>query len=274
VLRASQRVADGRDITIASADEVGALPALIAAPSDPVKLGAANRALERLGIPWRFGARRRGEQTLRGSVASQTVTDWYELVAQSGAVAETLAVIGREPWIVAGPRYVLVGSPLIPEATSFPVRAAFVPWLATVLTERLVGEPGTVIGATPGASLPRPSWADALEAGDGMRTALTDVVEAPARAGTYYFTRGPRRVGALVVNPTADESVLDRYTVDDLAARLRAERTLTAQTPSAWSSMAFHVAARRSLLEPALLLALALLTVEAVVIGVRPRRAA
>ena len=33
---------------------------LITAPIDPVRLGAANRALERAGIPWRFGARAPG----------------------------------------------------------------------------------------------------------------------------------------------------------------------------------------------------------------------
>ena len=66
------------------------------------------------------------------------------------------------PW-VGGPRYVLIGSPLSPDATNFPVRASFVPWLGTVLTERLVGEPGQVIAAAPGAQLPRPRWADAME---------------------------------------------------------------------------------------------------------------
>ena len=35
------------------------------APSDPIKLGAANRALERLGVPWRFGAAQHGESVVR-----------------------------------------------------------------------------------------------------------------------------------------------------------------------------------------------------------------
>ncbi len=60
------------DTTSASsaADELATLPALIIAPIDPVRLGAANRALERAGIPWRFGARRTGEATVRGTGAS------------------------------------------------------------------------------------------------------------------------------------------------------------------------------------------------------------
>ena len=39
-------------------------------------------------------------------------------------------------WIVAGPRYVILASPLSPDATNLPVSAPFVPWLGSVLTER------------------------------------------------------------------------------------------------------------------------------------------
>ena len=60
-----------------------------------------------------------------------------------------MAVVGRDAWIVAGPRYVLMASPINPDATNLPVRATFVPWVGSVLTERLVGEPGQVISAAP-----------------------------------------------------------------------------------------------------------------------------
>src|SRR4029077_2863171 len=113
-------------------------------PADPVKIGAANRALERLGVPWRFGTSRRGETTVSGAAPRPSVGAVadsqqagpfvdvaaimrYELVAQSGADADTVARVGREPWILAGPRYVIVGSPLDPAATTFPLRAPFVP---------------------------------------------------------------------------------------------------------------------------------------------------
>jgi hypothetical protein len=277
VLRSSERITDGRDIAIIPGDELGTLPALLLAPVDPVKLGSANRALERAGIPWRFGARRTENATARGpSLDEVTVTSRYDLVAQPGAVAETLAVVGRDAWIVAGPRYVLVGSPLVPEASSLPVRASFVPWLAGVLTERLVGEPGQAIVAAPGARIPRPVWADAIEAGgtEGGRTALGDMVDVPTRAGAYFLTRGERRVGALIVNAPPEESVLDRLTVEDLTHRLRGERVVSAPDQGSWSSLAFRAAARRSLIEPALIIALLLLGTEALVIGARARRAA
>jgi hypothetical protein len=275
VLRTGERIVEGRDISVVAADELTSAPALIIAPSDPVRLGAANRALERAGIPWRFGARRVGEATVRGNgFDGVSVTARYDLVAQTGAVAETLAVVGRDAWIVAGPRYLLIGSPLSPDATNLPVRAMFVPWLGSVLTERLVGEPGAVINAEPGTQLPRPRWADAIELSIGQRTALGESLDVPTRAGTYFLTRANRRVGALVVNPSADESVLDRFTANELRDRLRTQRTLVVSDAAGWASQVFRAAARRSLIEPALLIALLMLIVEAIVIGARSRRVA
>ena len=275
VLRSTERITDGRDIAVVPADELSSLPALIIAPTDPVKLGAANRALERASVPWRFGARRSGDATVRGpGLDGVTVSQRYDLVAQAGAPAETLAVVGRDAWIVAGPRYVIVGSPLTPDASTLPVRAAFVPWLGTIISERLVGEPGQVVAAEPGAHLPRPRWADGIESAEGQRTALGDALDVPTRAGVYFLTLGARRVGAVVVNASPDESVLDRFTANELGSRIHAERTLVAENASSWPVMAFGGAARRSLIEPALLIALLMLITEALVIGVRERRRA
>lgn len=273
VLRSSERVTEGSDISVLEADELTTLPALIIAPSDPVRIGAANRALERAGIPWRFGARRVGEQTVRGAgFEGVTASARYDLVAQAGAAAETLAVVGRDAWAIAGPRYVIIASPLNADATNFPVRANFVPWLGSVLTERLVGEPGQVINAQPGTTVQRPRWADAIEDAEGRRTPLTENIDVPTRAGVFFLTRGGRRVGAVVVNPPADESNLERYDTRELADRLKTERTLIAPSASAWSAMAFRAAARRSLVEPILIAALALLLIEAISIGARNRR--
>lgn len=275
VLRSSQRISDGKDIAIVPADEVSALPAFITAPIDPVRIGAANRALEKAGIPWRFGTRRNGETAVRGALLDGvTASVRYDLVPQSGAVAETLAVIGRDPWVVAGPKYVIVGSPLTPDATNLPVRAAFVPWLGSALTERLVGEPGQVLYAAPGASLPRPRWAEAVTSAEGQRVPLGETLDAPSRAGTYFLTAGDHRVGALVVNAPAEESSLDRYSSDELRERLGASHAVAASNPTAWITMAFRAAARRSLIQPALIAALIMLVVEAIAIGARSRQVA
>jgi hypothetical protein len=275
VLKTTERVTDGHDIAIVPANELTSLPALIVAPLDPVLLGAANRSLERAGIPWRFGTRRSGEASVRGAALDGvTTTLRYDLVAQGSAVAETLAVVGRDAWIVAGPRYVIVASPITPDATNLPIRAGFVPWLGDVLTTRLVGEPGQVITAAPGEQLARPRWADGMETADGQRTPLPETFDAPVRSGVLFLTRGGRRVGAVVVNPPAEESMLDRYSPDELRDHIQSERTLVAPNASSWASLAFRAAARRSLLEPALILAIVLLVAEAIAIGARSGRAA
>jgi hypothetical protein len=269
VLQQSRRIVDGRDIAVVSADELTTLPALVVAPASPVRLGAANRALERAGIPWRFGPVRRDASIVRGArVDGATTTLRYQLVAQAGAVAETLATAGRDPWIVSGPRFVLVGSPLTADATTLPIRASFIPWFAETIGERLAGEPGQVLHAFPGAPLRRPQWADAIESPSGARELLAgETTRAPDRAGTYLLTVGARRVGAIVVNAEPGESALDRLSSEALRGRLRARRTVVAATPITWASDAFRSAARRSLAAPLLVLALLALTAEGFIAG-------
>jgi hypothetical protein len=286
VLKGSARVTDGRDIAVVPGDELATLPALIIPPTDPVRVGAANRALERAGVPWRFGALRRGESAVTatrdrtradstaGAFVDVAATVRYALVSQAGADADTLARVGQEPWIVVGPRYAIVASPLDPSATTFPIRAAFVPWLASILTERLVGEPGGLIAAAPGQTIPRPRWADALEGASGARVALGDDIEAPGHAGTYFLDRGGRRVGAIVVNPEPGESILDRMSARELTGHIRARQVLAAADRAQFSNLSFRSAGRQSIAEPLLVLALALLGLEAYFVGARRRVAA
>src|SRR5690606_20344638 len=134
----SERVRVGADVTVGSADQVARLPALLLAPSEPGRLAAANRTLARLGVPWRFEQARTGRSPIRGERGEgATVTARYDLRPEPGAQADTLLLAGSEAWAVAGDRYALVGSPLELRSTDFPVRAAFVPWMGDVLTQRL-----------------------------------------------------------------------------------------------------------------------------------------
>jgi hypothetical protein len=166
-----------------------------------------------------------------------------------------------------------VASPLDPAATTLPVRAAFVPWLASTLTERLVGEPGGVILANPGQPLPRPRWADAIEDQTGARTALGNDLQAPTHAGTFFLERAGRRVGALVVNPESSESLLERLPVRDLASRVRARQLLVAADRVQLANLSFRSAARRPIGEPILVIALVLLGLEALLVRSRRRAA-
>ena len=154
------------------------------------------------------------------------------------------------------------------------MRAAFVPWLASLLTERLVGEPGGVVPASPTQQLSRPRWADAIEDLSGARSTLGDDLQAPARSGTYFLERAGRRVGALVVNPEPNESVLDRLAASDVARDLHARQVLTAADRPQLARLSFRSASRRSITDPLLFGALALLVVEGLLVGTRRRPAA
>ena len=266
VLRSAEHVVEGAGITVASADEAGTLPAMLFPPVDAVKLGAANRVLERLGVPWRYGAARRESALAHGGqLRDVAVSLRYQLVPHGVPEAETLAVVGTEPWIVSGAGYVLAGSPLTPAATSLPVTASFLPWLGDAIASRLNAEPGTVRYATPGQRVARPGGVEAIEGGTGNRTAVSgSTLDAPAAAGVYFMLRGSRRVGALVVNPEPGESRLERWQGAELGARVVTAGARVVSKSDAWISEAFAGVARRSMVLPILIALLLVLTAETI----------
>lgn len=271
-LRASGRITLGSDIAIGPADEIAKLPALITAPADPVHLGAANRTLERLAIPWRFGTRRHQVVDATGAgIGSVPVADRYELSPIAGADADTLASVGRSPWIVAGPRYMIVASPLDASASGLPIRANFIPWLASSIADRLSGDYGAVVAAAPGAMVKRPAGVDQLERPDGSRSTLADSVSVPTNPGVYFFLGGGRRRGAIVVNPPTSESKLDRLTTAELERQFDGARVLEVADPVSLQTSAFRAASTRSMLVPILIAVLVTLFAEALVVTARRR---
>jgi hypothetical protein len=279
-LAEAERIAIGGPIQIVPADLAERRPALLLAPADPVRVGAANRALERLNVPWRFGAPRRdtasvltrGDSTDAGALSSSDrirVTLRYPITVRDGAVADTLATAGGVPWIIRGEGYVLVGSPLIPDATTLPIRAAFVPWLAEVVSRALAAE-GTAIAARPGQTVARVTAADALELPDGMRTPITgDSVTLPVRTGVYFFLRGEDRVAAVIANAEFEESGLDRLDASSFRTLLRARDATVTSDAREHMAQVFDSAPRRSIGAPLLVLAIALLLLESALAGSR-----
>ena len=264
----STLVTRGSVTEVGGADEASRLPALLIAPSDPVRLGAANRNLERLGIPWRLGDVRRDETVARGADLDGTpVRLRYPLRAATGrsSATDTLATASGEPWIVAGPDYVLLASPLSAEATGLPIRAAFLPWLSNVLSQRLTTEGANLIRADPGGPVRLPAGVTSFE-GDSVTVAVSAESTAPARAGVYFLRRGEDRVGALVVNPEREESRLDRLSRTKLRSRLRAADAVVTGDASELARHAFDPSAQRPLQALLLLLALACLVAEMVVV--------
>lgn len=297
------RRAAGTGTIVASADAAGTrLPVLLAAPADPVRLGEANRQLARLNIPWRFGAVSRAPVVARVPGADNdstapavqafegtTVRLRYPLMpagvesrggiasapsrAAGRGAADTIASAGGAPWVVAGPGYVLLGSPIDLTATDLPLRAAFVPWVLEALARRL-GEDGRVLAAAPGATVTGLRDVDALERPDGtLQPIATDRITVPEQPGVYFLRREAARIGALVVNPEPEESDVvgmgagsgDAGTV--LPDFVRGSDVVAMRAASAWRTAIFDRAAGQALVLPLLALALLALLAEGWISG-------
>jgi len=270
-------------VTVSGADApVNSGPVFLTAPSDPVRVGEANRTLARLGIPWRFGAIARDLVLVRGvpMLDGVQVRLRYPLQRSPGvaasatasggaAVADTIATAGGTPWIVAGEGYVLLASPVDAEATDLPLRAGFVPWVLDALSRRL-GDDGVVIAASPGQVVVDPALAaaSALERPDGSLVPLTgDRLTIPNESGVYFLRRQSARVGAIVVNPEAVESDTRGESAGVIGTAFRSRvvgRSVAVDTSaSEWRRGTLAQSSGRSLLFPLLIVALMALVLEA-----------
>lgn len=263
------RVARGGDILIGGA-ESAKRPGVFFAPTDPVQLGAANRALERAGIPWKFGALRSGPAPVTGAgLAGVSALRWYAIsprTALEPGTVDTLASVGSDPWAVAGDGYVLVASPLATDGTDLPLRASWVPWLGSAIADHLSGDAGSITEAAPGVSVARPAWAHELEEPDGNHREVTETrLAAPERPGVYFWLRGTQRAGALVVNPEVGESDLARLPIAQLETRFSGAEVVATDNAPRWVASAFSFSGRRALDSSFLVLGLLLLAAEAVV---------
>jgi hypothetical protein len=276
-------------VTVSSAESGGlSTPLLLVAPADPLRVGDANRTLAKLGIPWRFGAALRDTVLARrvNTQSAATIADSalegsrvmmrYPLQLADAASnstsargdsgsshrLDTLAMAGKTPWAVAGPGYVLLGSPVNPAATDLPLRPAFVPWLFGVVAMRL-GDDGQLISTVPGARLSLPSDITSLETGDGtVHPELARAHTAPLQAGVYLLRREAARVGALVVNAEPEESDLSSASEKSLLSRITGDAVSSSASAQSWRSQVLDQAAGRSLGWPLIALALLALVLE------------
>ncbi len=263
-------------VTVSGADApVTRKPVLLTAPADPVRVGEANRTLARLGIPWRYGAIARDLVLVRGAptLDGVQVRVRYPLQRSPGGVAggvtDTIATAGGTPWAVAGDGYVVVASPIDPDATDLPLRAGFVPWLLEAISRRL-GDDGQILSATPGQQLVDRvlRGATGLERVD--RTVLPisgDRLTVPNESGVYFLRRQAARIGAIVVNPEPQESDGRAEARGDVGGafrtRVRGRFIGVDSLASQWRGHTLNQAAGRSLLTPLLAIALLALFLEA-----------
>lgn len=269
------RAGPQREVRLGETARVGA--SVVFPPHDPLQLGAANRALDAVGVGWRFGARREMADSVvapdLAGLAGARVLRRYRLepvgAAQPGAV---LARVGGDPWVVRTGRTVVVGSRFVPEETALPLSAAFVPALATLVLRVARGDEG-VVAAAPGDPVHLPEGADGMATAAGVERAGA-VARAPDVPGVYPLLAGPDTVGALVVAPDPRESDLTRAAAAALAAAFPGARVRMASTPRAYAAARFAGAGRSDLTPWLLVAALVVLVVESLAAaGVRRRSA-
>jgi hypothetical protein len=290
--------ADARDagtVSIVSAVERARGATVRVAPSDPLQVVAANRALEQAGVPWRYGAVLRDSVTVRvpetaASVAAEsrsegerapaddgvslvgtTVALRYRLAPVAGpptsgaSAGEVLLEAGGSPWLVVGRDYALLASPLVPDATDAPLRGAFLPWLRDLVSRRL-GDDGLMLAAAPGDTLTAVGQIDSLVSPAGTARPTSGVgLVVPDTTGVYALRRAGRTVGVLVVNAEPEESRVTAWGDSIWQGEwIDGTRQLVASS-DALASAVFDRAGGRSIIWPLVALALLALGLEALV---------
>jgi hypothetical protein len=258
-------------------------------PADPLDLSRLNFRLSRAGIPWRYESEEEdaGASRLAGPAPIPGLDDLvirrrYTLRPTALAAADTvlLRLAGGEAWLVRGTRgeraaYLLLGSPLIPEATDLPVSAAMVPFI-----DALVGEwarRGAVLRSVHEgiARVQLPPRAREAHLPDGSVRHIEGgswfIAEAP---GGYTITDGAEILLAFSVNAPVAESDLRRGSADALEAVLPSADWNWHRDGDAasWQNDIFRQRRGRHTWRPLIVLLLVLAAIEASLASGRRRR--
>ena len=258
VLTESGRVRPGDDVTL---ERLGRGASVVVPPSDPAGIGALNRALERRGSGWRFGALTVAASSTDSSalVGRERITRRYRLVAsRAGVDGGVVATAGGEPWIVRSGALVLVGSRLEPEWTDLPLAPAF-PGFVDALVNRVARGEAVTLTAAAGDPVPLPGEATDLVR-DGRRLPVEGGgIFRPPMPGAYFVLAGEDTIGSLVSGIDPRESALGRAGEEEIEALWPGVRVID---PSEAADAAFTAIGRASLQTPLLWLALALALIE------------
>lgn len=226
-------------------------------PAEMTRLPAFQQRLDALGVPWRL-AGRSGAGDLRfadaGGVpglAETRVSLAHELERLAAPATEDDSVLLRTgdgaPWLVrgrAGERiYLLLASPLHPDATDLPVGAAMVPFIERLLSYWSRPAAAVAHAVEAGDAVVLPTRIERLRRPDGETVpAEGGAPWTPRITGTWVFelsgAAGPRErhVG---VNVPAAESDLRAASVDDIHQAFAGTELRLADTPQAWSDAVF-----------------------------------
>jgi hypothetical protein len=218
--------------TVALGDRPTAGPSVVFPPAEPAMLGATNRALAAAGISWRFGELLDGEWALDAFAPAPRGAAVFKRYRLRGG-GTVVARAGGEPWLVRDGLVTIVASRLLPDWTTLPTSASFLPFVHRLVAEVAVGEAG-VLAALTGQPTAVPTAAVALSLPTGdVRVPDTGVLRAPVQPGVYALTDAAAdTVGMLEVNHDPRESLLTPATEATIraawgpAARIVSERAL------------------------------------------------
>ncbi|TFG50589.1 MAG: VWA domain-containing protein [Gemmatimonadales bacterium] len=260
VLTESGRIRAGDDVAL---ERLGRGASIVVPPGDPSGIGALNRALERRGSGWRFGAFTVAASSTDSSalVGRERVGRRYRLVAsRAGLEAGVIATAGGEPWIVRSGELVLLGSRLEPDWTDLPLSPAF-PGFVDALVNRVARGEGVTLEAAAGDAVPLPGQATALVR-DGHRLQVEGgAVFRPPVPGVYFVMEHDDTIGSVVAGIDPRESALGRADKDQIEGLWPGARVIDLGEAA---DAAFTAVGRASLQTPVLWLALMLAAIELV----------
>jgi hypothetical protein len=248
-------------------------------PLEPEALPAANRQLADAGVPWRFGAPLAGEARFAtvdgdaalGGLAAARLRLVYPLARQEpGADSVLLRLSDGAAWAVGGERrtggrYILLATPLHPDASTIPVTAAMLP-----LLDRLTGAWAAARSPrtehAPGEAPVVPEGADAVVRPDGTSEPVTAgaAYTLGDQPGIYRLLAGDSVIAAWAVNAPAEASDLRRLDRRGLETRLPGWSLHVTNQRGSWLRAVFRERLGTELWRPLLLAVLLALIIESI----------
>jgi len=274
------------------AREAGREPSIVLVPPlDALALPAFNQELASLGVPWRAeldpqsGALRIDGPELPG-LDDQTVSRRYGLqpiqAPRSAADSVLLRTSDGEPWVVRGEiggsmTYVLLASPLHPEATGLPVSVAMLEFVDALVNRW--ARPGDPPGSRQaGEQFALPPRADSLASPSGRAERVEGGAPwRPRLTGSWRLTLRTDR-GAesrfIGVNVPASESDPTAIGGAELSRVLDSDAVRVVQSESDWKDAIFARRRGRDLRPALIAIALLALALEAFLAAPRRSRSA
>lgn len=221
---------------------------ILTPPEDDELLARFNAELSRRGVPWKVDVVDIPGSTLLApsddlpGIESIRVRGRHRL-RSTGVETDTvlLKADDESPWVVAGhvsdQRYVLIGSPLIPEATELPVTAVMLPLMEAVLF-RWAGLGGSLPAPiSAGHPWTVPAGADSVAAPDGSRVRVDGGSPyVPLRAGIHTVYMAGGGTSLLAATVPAAESDLRPATAADLGRALGSTDVVEARSEAQWNA--------------------------------------